>query len=58
MTAAQDGLIYIADGRSNFVDRNTGETNRGGQKVFAFMLEDDISALENMLQVLPVREIK
>ena len=54
--AAQDGLIYVADGRSNFVDKDTGEMNRGGQKVFVFMLEDDSAALEKILHLLPVRK--
>jgi hypothetical protein len=54
--AALDGLIYVADGRSDFVDKDTGEMNRGGLKVFVFMLEDDFSTLEEILPVLPVRK--
>jgi len=53
--AIRDGLIYVVDGRSSFVDKDTKEMNRGGQKVFVFMLEDDSAALEKILQILPVR---
>jgi hypothetical protein len=53
--AVSDSLIYVADGRSDFVDKDTGEMNRGGLKVFVFMLEDDPSILEEILPLLPVR---
>jgi hypothetical protein len=56
--AVLNGLIYVADGRSSFVDRDTGEMNRGGQKVFVFMLEDDGRLLEEVLPELPVRKMK
>lgn len=48
------GLVYVVDGRSDFEDSETGETNRGGIKVFVFMLEDDVKVLEGKLDVLPL----
>ncbi|MFC1718998.1 hypothetical protein ACFL6S_35430, partial [Candidatus Poribacteria bacterium] len=51
-------LIYVADGRGDFVDKDTGEMNRGGLKVFVFMLEDDFRRLERLLPVLPIRKMK
>ncbi len=56
--AVLDGLIYVADGRGDFVDKDTGEMNRGGLKVFAFMLEDDFKRLEGLLSVLPIRKME
>lgn len=53
--AVADGLVYVADGRSDFTDRDTGEMNRGGFKVFVFLLEDNVGALERALPLLPVR---
>ena len=53
--AVSDGLVYVADGRSPFRDADTGEMNRGGRKVFVFLLDDDASALHRALSVLPVR---
>ena len=55
--AVLNGLIYVADGRSNFLDKETGEMNRGGQKVFVFMPEDDGRLLEEVLPELPVRKM-
>ena len=50
-----DGLIYIADGKSDFKDKETGEMNRGGIKVFVFLLDDNWKALNKALPLLPVR---
>ena len=50
-----DGLIYVVDGRSPFVDIDTGEKNRNGQKIFVFMLEDDPTLLDRSVAVLPFR---
>lgn len=50
-----DGLIYVADGRSPFVDIQTGEKHRNGQKIFVFMLEDDPKLLQRSVSVLPLR---
>jgi len=50
-----DGLIYLVDGRSPFVDIETGEKNRNGQKVFVFMLEDDAKLLDRSVALLPLR---
>ncbi len=48
-------LIFVADGRSDFLDRDTGEMNRGGQKIFVFLLEDKSEVLEQVIPLLPVR---
>ncbi|UCH35758.1 MAG: right-handed parallel beta-helix repeat-containing protein [Armatimonadota bacterium] len=53
--AVSDGLVYVADGRSDFTDRDTGEVNRAGMKVFVFLLEDDADALARALPLLPLR---
>lgn len=53
--ALLDGLVYVADGRSDFTDEQTGEVNRGGIKVFVFLIEDDPEALRRVLRLLPLR---
>ena len=53
--SASDRLVYVADGRSDFEDINTGEMNRGGIKILVFMLEDNPDELERILPLLPVR---
>ena len=50
-----DGLIYIADGKSDFEDEQTREMNRGGIKVIVFVLEDNPQVLNETLAFLPVR---
>ena len=50
-----DGLIYIADGKSDFEDEQTREMNRGGIKVLVFLLEDNPQVLNEALVFLPVR---
>jgi hypothetical protein len=53
--AVSDGLVYVADGRSDFKDSETGEMNRGGLKVFVFLLERDAAALDRAGPLLPLR---
>jgi hypothetical protein len=50
-----NGLFYVADGRSYFTDTETGEVNRGGIKVFVFLLEDDPNVFTQVLPFLPIR---
>ncbi len=50
-----DGLVYVADGKSDFKDAETGEMNRGGIKVFVFLLDDSWKVLNKALPLLPVR---
>jgi hypothetical protein len=53
--SSADGLIYVADGRSDFEDEQTGEINRGGIKVLVFLLEDSPEVLNKALSFLPIR---
>ncbi|MFH1738847.1 MAG: right-handed parallel beta-helix repeat-containing protein [bacterium] len=53
--AVSDGLVYVADGRSDFTDERTGEVNRGGIKVFVFLRKDDPDILNGSLALLPIR---
>jgi len=53
--AVADGLIYLVDGRSDFVDRDTKEENRGGIKCFVFLLRNDPELVAHALPFLPVR---
>ena len=52
--AVSDGLVYVADGRSDFKDDRTGEVNRGGIKVFVFLMQDDPGLLLRALPTLPL----
>ncbi len=53
--AMRDNIVYVIDGRSGYVDEDTGEDYRGGIKVYMFLLEKAPDALNNALKYLPVR---
>ena len=53
--ALADGLVYVADGKSDFSDEEKGEMNRGGIKVFVFLRENDPAEVVRSMSLLPVR---
>jgi DNA-binding beta-propeller fold protein YncE len=53
--AVADGLIYVVDGRSDYIDERTGEYYRGGIKVFVFVEDGVPAAIDQILPLLPVR---
>jgi len=55
--ALADGLIYVADGRSDCTDARTGENYRGGIKVFVFLEDGGPGRIDQVLPLLPVRRI-